>query len=70
MSGRMFFWDTLSPTIYDNFLLGHGFYAGHRLLLGVSSVDNTYIEVMFDLGFVGLFIFILALFGVFVNFFG
>lgn len=68
LSGRTEFW----PIVWDAFLqspiVGHGYYSGHRQLqldsysIVASSVDNTYLEVLVDLGIVGLFIFLLSVF--------
>lgn len=68
LSGRTEFW----PLVWDAFLqspiVGHGYYAGHRELqldkysIVASSVDNTYLEVLVDLGIVGLFFFLLSVF--------
>ncbi|MBV6467364.1 MAG: hypothetical protein DCC43_15010 [Candidatus Brocadia sp.] len=67
MSGRTYFWDYVWHAIKVSPIFGHGYYAGHRQLnlgriqLECSSVDNTYLEVLVDLGVVGLTILLTAL---------
>lgn len=61
LSGRMNFWPDVIEAFWLSPAVGHGYYAGHRdlvvegrRLLQYSSVDNTYLEVLVDLGILGL----------------
>ncbi len=61
MSGRTYIWERGWDAFMSSPLLGYGYYAGHRQLdlTGinsdiVSTVDNTYLEVLIDLGVIGL----------------
>jgi O-antigen ligase len=63
LSGRMNFWPDVMEAFWLSPAVGHGYYAGHRdlvvdgrKLLEYSSVDNTYLEVLVDLGILGLII--------------
>ena len=60
MSGRMDFWPLVIDKFYESPLIGHGYYASHRSLFGVSGVDNTYLSVALGVGLVGLFFFLSA----------
>jgi len=59
MSGRTKFWPKVLQQFYDSPILGHGFYAAQHQIFGVSSVDNTYLEVLLGLGILGLVVFTL-----------
>ena len=59
MSGRTFFWEKVWKAFSEAPLAGHGFYAGQRVGFGVSSVDNTYLEVALGLGTIGLIVFVI-----------
>ena len=66
MSGRTEFWPQVWEAFMESPIIGHGYYAGHRALTltglaTVSSVDNTYLEVLVDLGTLGLAILLMAL---------
>lgn len=66
MSGRTEFWPKIWSAFTTSPLIGHGYYAGHRSLTIseltlVSSVDNTYLEVLVDLGVIGLGLLMTAL---------
>jgi O-antigen ligase len=66
MSGRTEFWPKIWRAFTTSPVVGHGYYAGHRSLAInelalVSSVDNTYLEVLVDLGVVGLGLLMAAL---------
>ncbi|SLM49619.1 membrane protein of unknown function [Nitrospira japonica] len=66
MSGRTEFWPEIWRAFTTSPLVGHGYYAGHRslsidALANVSSVDNTYLEVLVDLGVIGLGLLMAAL---------
>ena len=61
MSGRTFFWERAWAVFEESPLFGHGFYAAQRSLMGVSSVDNTYLEVLLGIGILGLIVFILPI---------
>ncbi len=61
LTGRIGFWEKVMEQIATSPVIGHGYYAGQRMLLDVSSVDNTYLEVLIGLGFVGLAVFIFPL---------
>ncbi len=70
LTGRVDIWRAATDEISDNFLLGLGYYAGHRLALtGIwnyqveSDLDNTWLETFLDVGVVGtvpLAIFVIA----------
>lgn len=63
LTGRMYFWEDLVwPKIASSPILGHGYYAAHRVLFGVSGVDNAYLEVLLGLGFLGLSVFLIPVF--------
>ncbi len=59
LSGRMYYWGLSWELIKLSPILGHGFYAGHRAdtikgLSMYSTLDNTYIEILQNLGILGL----------------
>jgi O-antigen ligase len=58
LSGRTEFWPIVWNEINKSPFVGHGYYAAQRIGLGVSSVDNTYLEVILGVGIIGLFIFV------------
>jgi len=66
-SGRTNFWKLVLERIWQAPILGHGFYSSQRMTWGVSSVDNTYLEVILGVGFVGLTFFCMAIASVFLN---
>lgn len=53
MTGRTYYWNQVWETVLDSPLFGYGFYA-QRIMLSVSSVDNTYLQILLGLGVVGL----------------
>lgn len=53
-SGRMVGWERTWDIVAESPIVGHGFYAAQRVLLGSSTVDSTYMDVLIGLGFVGL----------------
>ena len=61
MSGRTYFWELIWKVFIDSPILGHGFYAAQRTLMSVSSVDNTYLEVLLGIGLVGLVAFVIPI---------
>ncbi len=61
MSGRTPFWETIWPQVLESPIIGSGYYAAQRKLFGVSSVDNTYLEVLLGLGIIGLTIFLIPI---------
>lgn len=67
LSGRTDFWDLVLGKIYESPIIGHGFYSSQRMSWGVSTVDNTYLEVLLGVGIVGLTSIFLALISVFLN---
>jgi O-antigen ligase len=67
MSGRTYFWPLVTNWVEEAPLWGHGFYASQRVLFGVSSVDQAYLEVLLGLGMIGLTIFCLAVLRVMLN---
>ena len=58
MTGRVHFWASTLDFVQESLWIGHGFYAGQRVGIGVSSMDSTYLEVLVGLGIIGLTIFI------------
>ena len=68
LTGRTLIWELAWEKFLKSPIWGFGFYAGH-LSLDVShifsdrfsTVDNTFLEVMVDLGIIGLFLIVLAL---------
>lgn len=60
MTGRVYFWKGMINVILDSPFVGHGFYA-QRIMLSVSSVDNTYLQVLLGLGVVGLIAIVIPL---------
>ena len=61
MSGRTHFWDRAWEVFIQSPIFGHGFYAAQRSLMGVSSVDNTYLEVLLGVGILGLAAFVIPI---------
>lgn len=60
MTGRTYYWREVWAIIAESPFIGHGFYS-QRLILNVSSVDNTYLQILVGLGFVGLIVVIVPL---------
>lgn len=64
LTGRTTVWSEALSLGKENPIFGHGFYSGHRYALGSLSeiirghnnLDNTWIEVYIDLGFLGIII--------------
>jgi O-antigen ligase len=59
LSGRMYYWGLSWELIKLSPIRGYGFYAGHRAdaikgLSMYSTLDNTYIEILQNLGILGL----------------
>jgi O-antigen ligase len=61
LTGRVDIWRAATQEVSENFLLGLGFYSGHRLALtGIwnyqveSNIDNTWLETLVDVGVVGM----------------
>lgn len=67
LSGRTTFWPLVMEWISKSPLMGHGFYSSQKVLFGVPTVDNTYLEVLLGLGVIGLTFFCLAVVGVMIN---
>ncbi|MDK2743953.1 MAG: O-antigen ligase family protein [Nitrospira sp. BO4] len=63
MTGRTSYWSEVWEVVLQAPLLGHGFYA-QRIILSVFSVDNTYLQILVGLGFVGLLVMLVPLGGV------
>ena len=61
LSGRIHFWEDTWNAFKESPLFGKGFYAGQRELFGSSTVDNTYLEVLLNLGVVGFIVFLAPL---------
>ena len=68
LSGRTYYWQEAWDMFRESMLTGHGFYTAHRLdlterfrVLDLSTVDNTYLEVLLDVGIIGIIPFLLAL---------
>jgi O-antigen ligase len=58
-TGRMYYWGLAWELIQRSPIKGYGFYAGHRAdaikgLSIYSSLDNTYIEILQNIGILGL----------------
>lgn len=53
MSGRTYYWGLVWDKFLEAPILGHGFYAIRALFVS-SSADNTYLQVLMELGIVGL----------------
>lgn len=64
LTGRTHFWESVWTSIEQAPLIGHGYYAGQRVLMGTSTVDNAYLEVLLGLGALGLAIFLAPLLAV------
>jgi O-antigen ligase len=60
MTGRTYYWGEVWEVVLQAPLWGHGFYA-QRIILSVFSVDNTYLQILVGLGFVGLFVILVPL---------
>ncbi len=58
LSGRTLMWEVALLSFWENPMLGHGYFVGHKyveLNQGfLATTDNTYIETMVNLGVVGL----------------
>lgn len=67
LTGRTLFWPLVLEQVYKSPIVGHGFYASQRMLFGVPSVDNTYLEVLLGLGFIGLTVFCVVVASVALN---
>jgi O-antigen ligase len=67
LSGRMEFWPEVLKKIWDAPILGHGFYASQRVMWNVSTVDNTYLEVILGVGLVGLIGLCIPLLSIIIN---
>jgi len=66
LSGRTLFWPLVIEKVAQSPLFGHGFYASQRFMFSagtISSVDNTYLEVLLGLGVIGVTVLILAVLG-------
>lgn len=59
MSGRTYYWEPIWKAFIDSPIFGHGFYAAQRTLMGISSADNTYLEVLLGIGIVGAVVFVI-----------
>ena len=59
MSGRTNFWTEVWSYVVESPYIGYGYYAAQRELFYTSSIDNSYLEVLLGLGFIGLFVFVL-----------
>lgn len=57
LTGRTLFWERAFVYIKQSPIVGHGFYAAQRELMGTSTVDSTYVDILIGLGVVGLVIF-------------
>jgi|GEM_PF-5981806 len=70
LHGRTYYWKLGYEAFVDNWLIGNGFYTGHRFLymidpntyFSASTFDNTWIDILVDTGVIGFFIFIVFLF--------
>jgi O-antigen ligase len=67
LSGRTQLWPLVLEKIWQSPLVGHGFYSSQRMTWGLSTVDNTYLEVLLGVGIVGLTFFCMAVISVFVD---
>jgi len=67
LTGRLEFWPEVLKKIWEAPILGHGFYASQRVMWNISSVDNTYLEVVLGIGIVGLFILCIPLLSIIAN---
>lgn len=61
-TGRFDHWERVMGSVFESPLIGKGFYATQKLLYGSGSVDNSYLEVLVGLGFLGLIIFVMPVF--------
>lgn len=60
MTGRTYYWGKVWDVVLQAPLWGHGFYA-QRIILDVFSVDNTYLQILVGLGFVGFLVILVPL---------
>jgi O-antigen ligase len=60
MTGRTHYWGEVWEVVLQAPLFGHGFYA-QRIILDVFSVDNTYLQILVGLGFVGFLVILIPL---------
>lgn len=61
LTGRIATWEIIWPQIIKSPIIGQGYYSAQRMIFNVSTVDNTYLEVLFGIGIVGLVIFIVPI---------
>jgi O-antigen ligase len=66
-SGRMAFWPEVMKKIWEAPIFGHGFYASQRVIWDISSVDNTYLEVLLGIGIMGLILICLPILSIIIN---
>ncbi|ACT59475.1 O-antigen ligase family protein [Hirschia baltica] len=78
-NGRLIIWSGAFVEMKDNLLLGSGFYVGHRfssfqaghLFIDQSNtLDNTFLDIFFDTGFLGLCLFVTFICVIFIRVFG
>lgn len=60
MTGRTYYWGKVWEVVLKEPLWGHGFYA-QRIILDVFSVDNTYLQILVGLGFIGFLVILVPL---------
>ncbi len=68
LSGRLDYWLPAWNLFWTAPFLGRGFYTAHRIdlntvygRLDLSTVDNTYLEVLLGIGIIGLFLLVVAI---------
>lgn len=65
LHGRTYFWELGFSNFLDDWVVGKGFYTGHRFLnyvntkteFSASTFDSTWVDLLVDTGVVGTFIF-------------
>jgi len=70
LSGRTDFWPLAWSKVVQSPIFGHGFYAAQREIFGISSVDNTYLEVILGVGVIGLVFFVMGIYFLALSLFG
>lgn len=72
LSGRTYMWQLAWESIQNNYLFGIGYYSGHKTLnveigMEFTSLDNTYIESLVDIGILGTFFLFLLVIKTFIR---
>ena len=75
LSGRLYYWELGLKYFRESWLFGHGFYTGHRFLFEIypesnyfsNTFDNTWIDLLVDVGVLGVSLFLIFYFKLIKN---